>query len=306
MSRAHFNVFTCLGHMDVRAGMKDHHARLTPTQKEALLENQWKGRRDAKKKKYAATLDEQERAARALEEQAPIEQREKELLEVRRRLNETVEARAAAEEARAEARAAEEKARADALAALAERTALTEEETAALREGGRVGYFARRAVVARATDEDLEAEGPAGVKKAKRRQDNRGDQQKCRKRKKEKAEVLALEEAQLTEECVALMGRLGCGGSPVLDDDDAVEPLDMEPFREDEDALQDLVDAKDRGEDVDVAEIKKQRKNLNNRIYRARKKAKEEKDQQRVKALTGRVEELEKEVCLLEDALSLI
>ena len=92
--------------MDVRAGMKDHHARLTPTQKEALLENQWKGRRDAKKKKYAATLDEQERAARALEEQAPIEQREKELLEVRRRLNETVEARAAEEKALAEARSA--------------------------------------------------------------------------------------------------------------------------------------------------------------------------------------------------------
>ena len=40
--------------------------------------------------------------------------------------------------------------------------------------------------------------------------------------------------------------------------------------------------------------------------YRARKKLKLIKDQRRVEALTGRVEELEKQVCLLEDALSLI
>ena len=39
--------------------------------------------------------------------------------------------------------------------------------------------------------------------------------------------------------------------------------------------------------------------------YRARKKLKLKKDQRRVEALTGRVEELEKQVCLLEDALSL-
>ena len=39
---------------------------------------------------------------------------------------------------------------------------------------------------------------------------------------------------------------------------------------------------------------------------RARKKLKLIKDQRRVEALTGRVEELEKQVCLLEDALSLI
>ncbi len=36
--------------------------------------------------------------------------------------------------------------------------------------------------------------------------------------------------------------------------------------------------------------------------YRARKKLKLKKDQRRVEALTGRVEELEKQVCLLEDA----
>ena len=40
--------------------------------------------------------------------------------------------------------------------------------------------------------------------------------------------------------------------------------------------------------------------------YRARKKLKLKKDQRRVEALAGRVEELEKQVCLLEDALSLI
>ena len=40
--------------------------------------------------------------------------------------------------------------------------------------------------------------------------------------------------------------------------------------------------------------------------YRARKKLKLKKDQRRVEALTGRVEELEKQVCLLEDALSRI
>ena len=66
--------------MDVRAGLKEYWKRLTPTQKEARLENVFKGQRDAKKKAYAA--DEPARAARN-------------------------EARAADERARAEARAAE-------------------------------------------------------------------------------------------------------------------------------------------------------------------------------------------------------
>ena len=47
------------------------------------------------------------------------------------------------------------------------------------------------------------------------------------------------------------------------------------------------------------------KKNSSDKKYRARKKLKLKKDQRRVEALTGRVEELEKQVCLLEDALSL-
>ena len=84
----------------ISTGLNDHHASDAGA---VTREKQFKGRRDAKKKAFFATMDEQALAARAAEEQAPIEQREKELLELRRRVDERAEARAAQETARAEA-----------------------------------------------------------------------------------------------------------------------------------------------------------------------------------------------------------
>ena len=237
-----------LEHMDVRAGLKKHHASDAGA---VARDKTFKGQRDAKKKAYAAG-----EAARA---------------------------------ARAEAQAAQEQARADELVAtLAELTELTEEETAALiAKGGRAVESARRAFVARATDVALETKGPAGAKKTKRRQQDREYSEDYRKQKKAKVEGLVQDEAQLTEECVGLLRRLGCGAEKLgLGDDDASGLIDKGAFREEEEAIEALV-----GKD---------------KRYRARQKLKLKKDQRRVEALTGRVEELEKQVCLLEDALSLI
>ena len=109
MSRAHLDVSTCLEHistpllvehMDVRAGLKDHHASPAGA---VTREKKFKGQRDAKKKAYAAA--EPVRAARAAEEQA------------------LAKARAEEKQARAEVRAAEEKARAERRRAAAERRA---------------------------------------------------------------------------------------------------------------------------------------------------------------------------------------
>ena len=230
-------------------------------------EKRWQSARAAKKRAYAATLDEQARAARALEEQA-----------------------------RAEARALEEQARAEALA-LAARAAtapLTEEETSAvLRAGGRAADLVRRGAEARATDEALRAEGDAA--KVLTRQRNRGHAATSRKRKKLVVEALAREEAGLMERAAGLLVDLGRGGSKVLDDEGAVEPLDMEPFREDEEALQDLVDAKDRGE-VDDEVVRKKRKALGMRYTRARQALAAKALQRRVALLEIRVAELEEEL----------
>jgi len=112
---------------------------------------------------------------------------------------------------------------------------------------------------------------------------------------------------QLTEEGVALLGRLGCGPEKLwLGDDDAGEIIDRDDIRKDEEAIEALVKRRNRGETVDAKEISRKRGALSAKRGRARKKAKLEKDQERAKALTGRVEELETEVCLLEDALSVI
>jgi len=92
--------------MDVRAGLQEYWKGLTPTQKEARLENQWKGARDAKKKAYAA--DAPARAARN-------------------------EARAAEEQARAEARAEAERRAAAERRAEAERRAAAERRAEAER-----------------------------------------------------------------------------------------------------------------------------------------------------------------------------
>ena len=99
-----------------------------------------------------------------------------------------------------------------------------------------------------------------------------------------------------------MLRRLGCGAEKLgLGDDGRGELIDADSFPEDVAALQKLID-----DEEDALVIKKKRQANNARVYRERKKAKLEKDQERAKELSGRVEELKTEVCLLEDALSVI
>ena len=156
--------------------------------------------------------------------------------------------------------------------------------------------YAQRRAEAEARHQALRDEGDAGAAKADRLEKGLDHDKNTRKRKKEKGEALALKEAQLTERGAALLVELERGGSTELDDDGAVEPLDMEPFREDEEALQDLVDAKENGEDVDAALIKKKRKALGMRKTRARQALAAKALQRRVALLEIRVAELEKEL----------
>ena len=243
--------------------MKKHHASDAGA---VTREKIFKAQRDAKKDAYAA--DEPARnarnEARAAEEQA------------------LAEARAAEKQARAEARAAEEQARADAFALAAATAPLTEEETAALHAGGRTADLVRRGVAARARDVDLEAKGKA--KEVKKRQQNRKHSVDTRKRKKAKVEGLVQEEAQLMKRAAGFLVDLGRGGSTVLD------VLDREAFREDEEAIKALVAARDREKD------KKERKNLTEKVRRARQKLAAKEQQLRVALLEDRVAELEEEL----------
>ena len=182
--------------------------------------------------------------------------------------------------------------------------------------GGRVGDLARRAVVARATDVALEAAGPAGVKEAKTRQRHREYSGDYRKKKKAKVEGLVQDEARLLEQGAFFLEWLGRGGEQLVltlglgddeddEDDEAGENIDRDDIRKDEEALKALRKARARGDDVDAALIRRMSGALSAKRGRARKKAKLKKDQRRVKALTGRVAELEEE-CYLGDVLSLI
>ena len=159
---------------------------------------------------------------------------------------------------------------------------LTEEETAALSAGGRAADLVRRGVAARARDVDLEAKGKA--KEVKKRQQNRKSSVDTRKRKKAKVEDLVQEEARLMERGAGLLADLGRGGSTVLD------VLDREAFREDEEAIKALVAARDREKD------KKERKNLTEKVRRARQKLAAKELQLRVALLEDRVAELEEEL----------
>ena len=238
--------------MDVRAGMNEYWKRLSPEKKEARLEKQRTGGFGDVEKVFIG--------ARAAKKKAY----------------------AADEPARA-ARAAEEQARADALVAtLAELTELTEEETAALREGGQVGDLARRAVVARTVDADLQAKGKA--KEVKRRQQKRKQSVDERKKKKAKVEGLVQDEARLMERAAGLLVDLERGGSTVLDDDGAGA------FPEDEERIKALDATKIREQD------EKKKKNLGGQWTRARQALARKVLQRRVVLLENRVAELEKEL----------
>ena len=153
----------------------------------------------------------------------------------------------------------------------------------------------------------LEAEEEDDVKKGKQLKTNRKAAGKYRKRKSAEADDLVQEVAQLTEEGVALLGRLGCGAEKLgLGDDDAGKIIDRDDIRKDQEAIEALVKAKAEGKAVDAKEISRKKRALKEKERRARKKAKLEKDQERAKELPGRVAELEKEVCLLEFALDVM
>ena len=150
--------------------------------------------------------------------------------------------------------------------------------------GGSVGDRARRAVAARATDAVLEAKGPAGAKKAKKRRQNREGDKKYRERKKAKSEGLALEEARFMERATGLLVDLGRGESTVLDDDGAGA------FPEDEERINALVAAKEREQD------KTKKKNLKDKVRRARQALASKVLQRRVALLENRVGKLEEEL----------
>ena len=169
------------------------------------------------------------------------------------------------------------------------------------------GVYARRGAEALEKDAVLLTKGPTGVAKVKERKKNCKSADLSRKRKKRQEDGLVQKLALLTEEGVALLGRLGCGAEKLgLGDDAAGEILDRDDIRKDEEAIEALVKAKNNGEAVDAKEIKKKRRALKEKERRARKKAKLEKDQERAKELPGRVAELEKQVCLLEFTLDVM
>ena len=177
-------------------------------------------------------------------------------------------------------------------------------------KGAYDAVYERRDAEARAKNAVLLTKGPTGVAKVKERKKNCKSADLSRKRKKRQEDGLVQKLALLTEEGVALLGRLGSGGSKLLDDDD--DDGDEYGGRLEEDdylagaaALQALRAKKDKTP-ADKEAIRKANDALSKIRTRARKRVKLEKDQERAKALTGRVEELETEVCLLEDALSVI
>ena len=288
--------------MDVRAGLNDYFARLTPEQRAAhgglnptpdTLQKRWVGARAAKKEAYAAAEPWAVRAeARAAEERARAEARAKA----------RAKARAAEKQARVEARAAQEKARAEALALAARAAAapLTEEETSAvLRAGGRAADLLRRHAEARATDADLQTKGKAGVAKVEVRKRNRRTADESRKRSKKRAETVAQEEAQLVERVAGLLVDLGRGGSNILDDDgdDGDEfggHLDIEADEEAFEALE-AMKAKEHKTRKDKDAIRKATNNRHRKRSDARKKASLDKVRRRVALLKIRVEALDEE-----------
>ena len=174
-------------------------------------------------------------------------------------------------------------------------------------KGAYDAVYERRDAEARAKNAVLLTKGPTGVAKVKERKKNCKSADLSRKRKKRQEDGLVQKLALLTEEGVALLGRLGCGAEKLgVGDDAAGEIIDRDDIRKDQEAIEALVKAKAEGKAVDAKEISRKRGALSAKRGRARKKAKLEKDQERAKALPGRVEELEKQVCLLEFALDVM
>ena len=150
----------------------------------------------------------------------------------------------------------------------------------------------RRRAEAEARRQALRDEGEASAAKADALEKNAEASEKLRKRKRTAADALELKVAQLMERGATFLRRLGRGGSTELD------VLDREAFREDEEALQALVDAKEREKD------KKKRKALSMRETRARQALATKALLRRLELLRIRVAELGDElVAVLEEEL---
>ena len=117
-----------------------------------------------------------------------------------------------------------------------------------------------------------------------KRQQGRKHSANHRKKKKAKVEGLMHDEARLMERAAGLLADLERGGSTVLDDDGAGA------FPEDEEAIKDLVAARDREQD------KRKRKNLTEKVRVARQALARKVLQLRVALLEDRVAELEEEL----------
>ena len=151
-------------------------------------------------------------------------------------------------------------------------------------KGAYDALHARQRAEAEARHEALRLKGPAGATKLKRRLTSNKSSKDCKKRKKQKGEALAREETELTEWCAALLVQLERGGSTVLDDDGAGA------FPEDEERIKALVAAKEREQD------KTKKKNLKDKVRRARQALASKVLQRRVALLETRVAELEEEM----------
>ena len=163
-------------------------------------------------------------------------------------------------------------------------------------KGAYDALHARQRAEAEARRQALRDEGEAGTAKADRLEKDADRMKESRKRKKTAADALELKVAQLTERGAALLVELERGGSTELDDDGAIEPLDMEPFRADEEALKALRKARDDGEAIDAKDLRKKERALGMRKTRARQKLAGKALQRRVALLEIRVAELEKEL----------
>ena len=176
-------------------------------------------------------------------------------------------------------------------------------------DGAYAEDYERRHAEAEALRKTLRAEGSAGRAKANRLDNAKDFNKKWRKRKRDNADAVAREETELKEWILMLRERLGNGATKIVlcvfVGDKYGGLLETKDYKADVAALAKL-EAKEGLTSEDKKKIKRDRNALAAKRSRARKRVEAKKETRHVKALEGRVEELEKEVCLLEDLLSVI
>ena len=172
-------------------------------------------------------------------------------------------------------------------------------------KGAYDAVYERRDAEARAKNAVLLTKGPTGVAKVKERKKNCKSADLSRKRKKRQEDGLVQKLALLTEEGVALLGRLGRGGSKVLDDD--VDDGDEYGGRLEEDdyqagaaALAAMRAMKNKTPE-DKEAIQKQGNAMAAIRMRASKEVEAKKTKRRVETLRVRVAELDAELGALSN-----